>query len=75
MRYKVIIFLLLICSLALGVLIPVKIKVQFNAEEEWIPKNKITQSVKSYSDIRLIQLIHWPILKELINQLSNDRIG
>lgn len=69
MRYKVVVFLLLISSLALGVFIPVKIKVQFNAEEEWIPKHKITQSVKSYSDIRLIQLIHWPILKK--NLLTN----
>ncbi|MEK9726873.1 MAG: hypothetical protein VW397_02070 [Candidatus Margulisiibacteriota bacterium] len=63
MHNKFIISLLVFIFVAVGLSIPIKLSIAFQAKETWIPKSEIIKSITPYSNIRLIQLAHWPILK------------
>ncbi len=49
---------------SLGIMTPIQLSINFNAKEKWIPKNEIANSISSYSQMRLIQLTHWPVIKK-----------
>jgi len=53
----------MVVGLLCAILLPVQLRAQFHASEEWIPKKDILHDIQAIHTIRLIQLIHWPVIK------------
>jgi len=62
-RYKLLFIVLPILLFALSVAVPVNLVVNFEAKEQWIPKQDISQLINKHKNIRLFQLVYWPVIK------------
>lgn len=63
MQSKKLLLVILFLSLILGIFIPCQFEPRFKSTEKWIPKEGIVQTISSFQQIRLIQLVNWPSIK------------